>query len=60
LFAIAQMFLKIANYVGQKLGQTFERRGTPMPLMDEWRLMGAILCVIIILKPFNIEKARKK
>jgi len=52
LFAIAQMFLKIANYVGQKLGQTFERRGTPMPLMDEWRLMGAILCVIIILKPF--------
>jgi len=30
-----------------KIGQTFERREMPMPLMDEWRLMGAtILCVI--------------
>ena len=29
---------------------------TPVTLMDHWRLMGAILCVILILTPCNIEK----
>jgi len=29
---------------------------TPVMLMDEWTLMGAILHVILILTPFNIEK----
>jgi len=29
------MFLKIANYRSVKIGQTFERREMPMPLMGE-------------------------
>jgi len=33
---------------------------TPVPLMDERRLTGAILCVILILTPFNIEKVHGK
>jgi len=59
LFAIAPMFLKIGwpSYVSRsKIGKTFERSDTPMPLINEWRLSGTILCLILILTPFNIEK----
>jgi len=50
LFAIATMFLKITNYKSVKIEQTFERRETPKPLVDEWRLTGTtVLWVVLIL-----------
>jgi len=39
-----------------KIGQTFSHYDVPVTLMDEWRLTGAVVCVIFILTPFNIEK----
>jgi len=43
-----------------KIRQTFEHCDTLMPLVDDWRLTGAIFCVILILTPFNIEKVHEK
>ena len=39
--------------IWQTFGHTYD---TPVTQMDDWILTGAILCVIFLLTPFNIEK----
>ena len=47
-------------YRSVKIGQTFKCHDMLMALLDDWRLIGAILCMILILTPFNIEKVHGK
>jgi len=52
MFAIAAMFLKIGLIY---IAQSDKHSDMLVTLLDEWRLPGAILCMILILTQF-IEK----